>query len=347
MSAGDTFTLTMPCVFKFTSDAKHVDLNATHSITGATTTFATCYFNPGELLVTYSELLCVLSDEVDSETKAYGAITIPVTFNNGRGASDTDLECAAMFHSGTTTVSFRDGDNILSIDVEFEKGCEYLNPLLRHNRISLLFDNSQLVIFAAECPDGYDSGTLGIQLVYEEHTINCNYARAAITNELNDWCCAKSIAPFTFTTICNQSTFIVEYENIPAGYRPFLDILVRAPPPEKMNMTYIETHYCSGSSELIDNTYLEYWGSYINKNPWSDGREIVLTTRTYTGKYTTVTTLSFDTSLDKTKTIVVEVPIPTTTITTTYGGKVTTRTTKTVEPGETATVIELPDYVTI
>lgn len=58
ISAGDTFTLNMPCVFKFTDSATSVDLKV------GSTTLATCTYNPGEIIVSYSELNCVASSSV-------------------------------------------------------------------------------------------------------------------------------------------------------------------------------------------------------------------------------------------------------------------------------------------
>nr|QQV74274.1 agglutinin-like protein [Spathaspora passalidarum] len=72
--------------------------------------------------------------------------------------------------------------------------------------------------------------------------------------------------------------------------------------------------------------------------------DTLTTTRTWTGDFTQSITLPFDPQIDQTMTIIVEIPIPTITITTTYDGDTTSYTTVTVEPGETATVIEyVPD----
>ena len=67
---------------------------------------------------------------------------------------------------------------------------------------------------------------------------------------------------------------------------------------------------------------------YNNSEANSNGFVIVATTRTVTDSTTAVTTLPFNPSIDKTKTIEILQPIPTTTITTSYVGVTTSYLTK-------------------
>ncbi|KAI5906192.1 Agglutinin-like protein 3, partial [Candida parapsilosis] len=61
---GDTFTLNMPCVFKFTTTQESIDLDV------GDTVYATCRFEPGDLVVAYSQLKCTASDNVKDSTDA-------------------------------------------------------------------------------------------------------------------------------------------------------------------------------------------------------------------------------------------------------------------------------------
>ena len=72
-----------------------------------------------------------------------------------------------------------------------------------------------------------------------------------------------------------------------------------------------------------------FWTSYTNSDAGSNGAAVVVTTRTVTDSTTAITTLPFDPTVDKTKTIEVIEPIPTTTITTSYVGISTSLSTKT------------------
>nr|QTC10013.1 agglutinin-like protein [Spathaspora passalidarum] len=193
---------------------------------------------------------------------------------------------------------------------------------------------------AGNCPNGYQSGTLGYKIDTSGVKLYCEMANAFITNSLNAWYVPTSTSDHPFTSSCDETTYMVKYSNIPAGYRPFIDLFVKPPKGVTYYITYIDQYTCVGSPKLINNNYSTGRAGFANTNPYTDGREFVLTTRTYGGPVTQLTTLSYDPSRDRTMTIVVQVPIPTITITTTYSGETTSYSTKAAPPGGTATIIK-------
>ena len=61
-SPGDTFTLVMPCVYKFMTYETSVQLTA-NSIA-----YATCDFDAGEDTKSFSSLKCTVTDELTEDT---------------------------------------------------------------------------------------------------------------------------------------------------------------------------------------------------------------------------------------------------------------------------------------
>ena len=115
---------------------------------------------------------------------------------------------------------------------------------------------------------------------------------------------------------------------------------------QNRQLRYTNDYACVGSSLQSKPFNLRLRG-YNNSEANSNGFVIVATTRTVTDSTTAVTTLPFNPSVDKTKTIEILQPIPTTTITTSYVGVTTSYLTKTAPIGETATVIvDVPYHTT-
>ncbi|EGW35379.1 uncharacterized protein SPAPADRAFT_146555, partial [Spathaspora passalidarum NRRL Y-27907] len=335
MSAGDTFTLTMPCVFKFTTTQVSVNLKVGNTI------YATCRFAPGDILLPTSELKCSLSDTVKQSTSAHGTMSFPLTFNVGGSALDTDVKCGETFTSGVNTVSFSDGDNVVSTTVNFEGGVDTNPDRIAYNaRVVPSVNKLQHQVLGGKCGAGYSSGVLGITMLYGTGSIDCSSIHAAISNSLNDWYFPKSIeTDFSYTTKCSATSFIINYKNIPAGYRVFIDTLVSSAVGVKHKIRYTNRYKCANSPYIIDNSETVQWQPYCNDVAGANGKEVELVTETWTGSTTLVYTKPFKTH-DPTITIVVDVPIPTITYTTTYTGISTSYTTYTVTPGETASVVE-------
>ncbi|RLV95103.1 Agglutinin-like protein 3 [Spathaspora sp. JA1] len=338
MLPGDTFTLTMPCVSGFPTTQKSVNLNV------GSTSYATCYFTPNSILLGLSELKCVFLPSLQESTMAQGKLTFPVAFNAGGSALDTDLKCANYFKDGINTISFRDGDNILSTQTTFQKGTSSANPKIqvRSARIIPQLNKAQFYYLGTECPNGYTWGQLGGTFWGKTGLWDCSSVHASISNSFNDWYFAKNRDPsfdIDIEITCNGQGFFFIYRNIPAGYRPFFDGLASVTPGVIVDMSYSNRFICAGQSSITDNTEGVDWAPFRNTDAGSNGQEVVVETQTWTGSTTHVSTKSFDEN-DPTITIIVDVPIPTTTYTSTYIGISTSYTTYTVTPGETASVIE-------
>ena len=341
-SAGDTFTLNLPCVFKFTTNDQTVDLVA------GSTTMASCSFNPGELVVDYSELSCRMSDNVVSTTNAKGSIRFPFVFNIGGSSNPNDIKDASCLTDGTNTISFFDGDNELTTTANFEGGSlinENPQSIVYRNRVVPSLGQQQHYLLAGNCPNGYSSGTLGFS--FTNGVADCGSAHQAISDSFNTWFMPESASSdFQYTTSCDRNGFFIDYQNIPAGFRPFIDIL-GSPTGGSLRVRYTNTYVCAGSYRPIDSSRVVSWGSYQNSGTGSGGSQVVVTieTNTWTGTYTQVTTLPYTSG--GTKTIEVNVPVPSTTITITGTDSITETTTLPFTTGGTKTIeVIVPPPVT-
>ncbi|KAK6459640.1 cell-wall agglutinin N-terminal ligand-sugar binding-domain-containing protein [Scheffersomyces xylosifermentans] len=340
-TAGDTFTLNMPCVFKFTTSdgVNSVDLKVNNDV------FATCKFSPGEIVVPYSQLQCTVAKIVTASTYASGTVNFPITFNVGGSALKTDLEDSTCFTPGNNTVTFNDGPNKLSTTANFQADSPssgYYDPktFVVRNRDTPSTNNIQHYVLAGNCPKGYLYGSLGFSL--SGGTLDCSSVHAEITDQLNAWYFPKTSSDFFYTSRCTSSGVSISYNNIRAGFRPFIDGLIRQS-GSSLEISYTNNYVCSNFDSYNYDTGIN-WGNYDNSNDYgSNGNVVVVTTKTWTDSTTQVATLPFNTAPGNTKTIEVNVPIPTVTTTTTWTGYQTTTTTVTATPGQTATVIvEIP-----
>ena len=57
-----------------------------------------------------------------------------------------------------------------------------------------------------------------------------------ITNGLNSWNMPVSSESFSYTKTCTPNSFIITYENVPAGYRPFIDSYVKNQQQQRMDL---------------------------------------------------------------------------------------------------------------
>ncbi|RLV83161.1 Agglutinin-like protein, partial [Meyerozyma sp. JA9] len=342
--AGDTFDLNMPCVFKFTTNDQTVELKVNNDA------YATCTLYSGEIVTAYSQLQCTISDLVNAQTDVSGTVTVPLAFNVGGSANEVDIEDANCYTAGQNTVTFTDGDHKISIDVNFNSGptAGGINPdqIIYSSRVIPTLNKLQHYLVAGNCPNGYSSGTLAFTV--SNTNLDCSSFHAQVTSQLNSWYYPENSQDFNFQTSCSANTFTVTYSNIPAGLRPFIDILGSTTSASGGTpVTYTNNYYCVGDRTLHRNSRSVTWGSYKNADSGSNGNAVVLTTKTWTGTTTRVTTLPYNTNPGNTKTIEVDVPIPTTTITKTWTGTNTFTTTKTATPGGTATVeVDVPTPAT-
>ncbi|EGW32396.1 uncharacterized protein SPAPADRAFT_138016, partial [Spathaspora passalidarum NRRL Y-27907] len=342
MQVGDTFTLHMPCVYKFPTSDK------TFKLSHNNIDYASCQLKPGDVVLGYSEVSCVIN-EVPSAGSVSGEATFPVTFNAGLSGAATDLQCSSRFHEGTNTIIFNDGNTEISTTVNFQKDTDndFDKIAYVHKYIPNL-NRFQDYLLAGNCPNGYKSGKLGIQLALTSEVIDCSNAKAHISNMFNDWMYPTAAQNLIASIECGPDSFTVEYGEIPPGYRPFITAFLLDPQFSGTYVNYINTYTCKGEDKEHENDEVVLWKPSNDGMTGATAQRVIVVTQTYTGSTTSATTLPFETGPGKTMTIQVNVPIPTITTTSTYIGISTSYTTISAEPGETAIVVVAdPTHTTI
>lgn len=73
--------------------------------------------------------------------------------------------------------------------------------------------------------EGHKSGTLEIRTLDDSVTFDCESINFSITNTLNDWNLPTNAESLNYTKKCFAKNVTISFDEIPAGYRPFLDIL--------------------------------------------------------------------------------------------------------------------------
>lgn len=165
MKPGDTFTLTMPCVYKFTDRQTSIPISANGI------TYAWCDHFNGENIVAYSELECTVSDSVKSDTFATGMLLVPFTFNVGGGGGPVDLTCAKTFNtSGTNRITWTHGDKSLSSTARFNNGSplyvDSTNPSQWNYDARSLVDSPQLQQINLGAPVQMDYSKVPLELKF-------------------------------------------------------------------------------------------------------------------------------------------------------------------------------------
>ncbi|EMG47020.1 hypothetical protein G210_2711, partial [Candida maltosa Xu316] len=338
-SPADTFNLIMPCTFKFTTSDPTINLVADG------VTYAVCSLNSGEEFTTFSSLSCSVSNALTSNTQAFGSISFPIAFNIGGSSSSVDTTDSQCFKAGSNTVTFYDGDNAFSTTANFVHTNEESSGLLTSQRVIPSLGKQQALVIPPNCPNGYSSGSFGFSASNSQANIDCSSLHSAITQQLNDWNMPTSADPYSFTIQCTAKRAFVTFQNVPAGYRPYLDVYLTAPTSSNYRLDYSATYTCQGSRSTSTSSS-KVWAPYVNSGTGGNGAVIVVTTRTDSTQTTTgVSTLPYQ-STASTRTIEVVVPIPTTTITGSYLGVTTSYTTISGSVGGTATVIVDTPYHT-
>ncbi|KAI5959191.1 uncharacterized protein KGF55_005534, partial [Candida pseudojiufengensis] len=343
LSAGDTFQLMMPCVFKFITDQTSVDLTAQG------VSYATCQLRPGELIVAYSTLDCTVKPAL-STNKAYGSLTIPLTFNVGGSGNSVDMEDASCFDgAGQNTVTFRDGPNQLSIVVNFDIP-DVTSTTLGYDAVRIIptLNKQQIYALPHSCPKGYSSGTLGLSAKGAQ-TFDCSNWHFGFSNTMNDWYFPRDFTTKYMTTqSCTPTLVTFSFKDVPAGYKPFIDSFYNAVNGQDVTFDLISQVYCTGSSIYWDDSKPQSFYKYNQSLAFADGHVVVVTTKTVTGTApTSITTLPFNPTVDKTQTIQVIAPVPTVTVTKSHVGLSTSYSTVTNSPGGTATYfIDNPYHLT-
>ncbi|KAG7660564.1 uncharacterized protein J8A68_005983 [[Candida] subhashii] len=335
VAPGDTFELYMLCVYKVTSYDDPIELRAGDIV------YATCLPVHGEVSLFYSYLKCTIEDTVTPDLLVQGEVEFPVVFNAGGTSGDSDLICAEYFQEGENTIRFTDNSgDLLEATAVFEGGAlgPPVDDIVFHNREIPDSRYQAHDLLAGNCENGYKSGTLGMNLRSGGSFI-CDSVKAAITDQLNDWFIPANASPYPFEVECTETNITVNYGEIPAGYRPFMDsILIPPSGLEQYVMQYVNRYTCADSIDEEDKSLILAWEAYVDyEPPEAEGTKYEYVTSTGDGHR--ISTLPYDEGA-LTVTILVEVPIPTVTVTTEYHGDSTSCTLiYTATPGETASVL--------
>ncbi|EMG46020.1 Agglutinin-like protein, putative, partial [Candida maltosa Xu316] len=262
---GDTFTLIMDCTYKFVTDQTSINLVADG------TNFATCAMNSGAEFLSFSSLQCTITNALTSNTRAYGTVTVPIAFNVGGSGSSVNLHGASCFKAGTNQVTFQDGNNKISTQVNFQASDETASNFISNLRLIPSLNQLLSYALAPSCPSGYNSGTLGFYRSDSSFSIDCSSINAGISNAINDWNFPETSASFSYTTSCSSSSFSISYQNIPAGFRPFISSLISVPSTSRsINMYYTVRNTCSDRSTR-NSSPSKTWNYYANSNAIANG----------------------------------------------------------------------------
>lgn len=340
LAAGTEFTLHMPYV---QASASTVNLVANG------VTYANCNFFNGDFIVGYSELQCKVAPGLTDSDVAVGTLTIPFLFDSGFSSTTPSLQAAKQWSVGTNTVTWTSGSKSLSSTVTFQGGTDTFDPDTHVHSAQTLFglNKQQYYVRGASCPSGDQSGTLGINFYNAgSPPIDCSSLTTAISNQFNAWYFPETASAFTYSVLCNNSVAEITYSGVPAGYHPFFDILTPLAQVGTLNFAHIQSYKC-GDGPTQQASHLSTFTTLPGGNTGSEGSNIVNTivTKTYTGLTTRITTLPYDsTESGATRTIEVDVPVPTVSTTKTWTGSFTTTSTITRGEGESNTIVV--DYPT-
>lgn len=341
---GDTFTLHMPYVYKFTSSSNTLQLTAGGQVV------ANCNLYSGENIVGYSEVQCTATAAAANAGTFTGDVTFPFTFNAGSTSDEVNLEAAGVWKSGQNTVTWSDGDKTFSTTVDFNPGASSIIQGSPENgvyglRKMVSLNINQHYLMGPLCPYDGQYGRLEISNPSPGVGFDCSSLAGAITDQVNDWYFPKTAEKIGVNIdSCSSYQATVSFSNLPAGFRPYININAAIPNVASFRSlnTYSYNFVCGGRRQL--GQLLIAWVMYNNGNTGSGGdfKPVVVTTVTDPDITTTAVVTSTGTS---TNTIVVSVPISVSTVTHTGTDSVATTHT-TTKSGTRIISIDVPTPTT-
>ena len=114
----------------------------------------------------------------------------------------------------------------ISIDVDFEKTNEDASGFFIASRLIPSINKVSITYVAPQCANGYTSGAMGFIVLTGDTTIDCSNVHVGITKGLNDWNFPVSSDSLSYNKTCSSTGISITYENVPAGYRPFLTYIL-------------------------------------------------------------------------------------------------------------------------
>lgn len=249
VSPGDTFSLSLPCVFVFPMSA------VSFGIPGGNNYFS-CNFTSGLRTTVDSTVECVIGTDVPPGIFLTGAVSFAVEFNVGFGGSQFDLYCSKQFKAGTNSISINDGSNDISISADILSQYSMGVPDQRapFSFFRLASDlprlNSpakrQIAQYTGNCTDGYKSGS--ITVTPKTGQFDCDTSIAAVANKFNDFKVPESIDSLLLSFTCLPSKIQLDYLELSAGYRPFVSIFLEG--DDLYQLEVVQDTICSNGDDL-------------------------------------------------------------------------------------------------
>ncbi|KAK6459856.1 agglutinin-like protein, partial [Scheffersomyces coipomensis] len=259
---GDAFALNMPDVFGFDSDSdsdsttttkrmmKRATTNPTIYLSSDGISYASCELISAGLTGNSSSIQCTILDSINTlpaGTPIDGELIVPIVFNVGGSGSASDLAAANAIQPGPQVITFDDGDFDISLDVDFAAGAsspEDPDDIVYAIRAMPWDNEDSIYVLGGSCGTNLSvSGDLGIQVT--DGSLDCSSYEALMTNNLNAWYFPKSdeVIPSVSLVSCSSSEILISYENLPLGYRAFMDLLA-VPDSTDFSASYTNSFTC-------------------------------------------------------------------------------------------------------
>lgn len=303
---GDTFALRMPYVYKFTSGTRSLELVA------GDTSFAKCELFSGDNVVDFCELQCTALAAVEKVSSVKGTVEFPFTFNAGMLGDSVNLAASTIWKAGKNTVTWADGENKLSCDVDFTGGSSYVfSGSIEHGayflRKAVLLNTNQHYVLGPQCHADGMSGYIEIENPDSGVELDCKSVAGSVSDQINEFYFPQSAEKCSVNVDeCSATKAKLSFSGIPAGFRPFLNVNAAIPKKDfRSSNSYSYKFSCGGF--ILEDYQSTSWYMYKNGETGGDGdyNDIVVTT--VTGNYGCPTAVNTVTG-PSTNTIVVTVP---------------------------------------
>jgi len=346
VAPGDTFHLTLDCVFRAKSS---IDL------VSDSTVVAKCVSTNGYPGSSDSSIDCTAVDAVQPNGKYSGTMSFRIFPNVGFSGLSSDTQCAQSHKVGKNTITMTDGSNTISNTFTINKGIRYNQEpgKIVYDRRSGLYN----YLMAGNCDDGYTSATLGIEIT-DGADLDCDTAAMHVSNQINLWYFPETAANPDATISCKNNKLTVTFSNINAGYRPYINVQNFRINGDSVSFKYTDKYLCKGSDTEIDNSISRTFTQTPIEPPDSSGEgsnegQVITTTVTRSVPAITTTTIVPTTSGGTTTIEIIVPPPPEHITTTTVTGSVPAITTTTIVPTTSGgtTTIEIivpppPEHIT-
>ncbi|KAK6461873.1 cell-wall agglutinin N-terminal ligand-sugar binding-domain-containing protein [Scheffersomyces coipomensis] len=253
---GDHIRLNLPNVFDLYQGAGGIKKrdDVTLSLTVDGVDYADCIVTMAGTTKNETTLECTVTETISNNPNVNGTITLPLVFNIGGSTSSSDIQAANAFVPGSQVITFNDGLNEISTNVDFVAGAPSPGDpevLVYASRPEVWNNSENFYILGGNCSSLYGSGELTISVT--DGSIDCSSWSAGITNSLNAWYFPTSFETLSSITVssCSADSIVISYWGVPAGYRPFFS--VDADTDGSIAATFNDTNSCialplSGSS---------------------------------------------------------------------------------------------------